>query len=255
MSPLRTRECTLEILAEELRTPNAQLAAYRIEKAGFYLTHSPYSAQFQPQNGRWQPWNPTIAVVLNRIRNPTPMYAKKITSRLPQLDRPFSYDLEVGDWLEPHGKGKTADFIFVAHIRQSGEHDFDYELNLRFSNPGDGIQRFDPGAGHAGSVLRSPYDAPAEGYVSKWQLLRSRRPNSREQSSFMDQGGYFFRVRPRLEPNGRVAKACYGKIYGDFFDMIYYFNPDGTRNVEFDPKRNLFGPKSDRDSAFWGLGP
>ena len=50
-------------------------------------------------------------------------------------------------------------------------------------------------------------------------------------------------------------KAWYGKIYGDFFDMVYYLNPDGTRNVEFDPKRNLFKSAKPGDSAFWNLGP
>jgi hypothetical protein len=32
-------------------------------------------------------------------------------------------------------------------------------------------------------------------------------------------------------------------------------SPDGTRNVEFDPKRNLFKPAKPDDSAFWNLGP
>jgi hypothetical protein len=32
-------------------------------------------------------------------------------------------------------------------------------------------------------------------------------------------------------------------------------NPDGTRNVEFDPQRNLFQPAKPDASAFRNLGP
>ena len=35
----------------------------------------------------------------------------------------------------------------------------------------------------------------------------------------------------------------------------YGRNSRRTRNVEFDPKRNLFQPASPGDSAFWNLGP
>jgi hypothetical protein len=51
---------------------------------------------------------------------------------------------------------------------------------------------------------------------------------------------YFFRIRTVLDEEGNVKSACYGKIYGDFMDFRYYLNPTpNSRNVEFDPKRNL----------------
>ena len=49
------------------------------------------------------------------------------------------------------------------------------------------------------------------------------------------------RVRTSLDPDGRVAQANYVKLYGDFPKFTYYFNPQSNdRNIEFDPKRNLF---------------
>jgi hypothetical protein len=41
---------------------------------------------------------------------------------------------------------------------------------------------------------------------------------------------------------GEVVSAFYGKIYRDIgrYHFTYCLNPDGTRNVEFDPRRNLF---------------
>jgi hypothetical protein len=51
---------------------------------------------------------------------------------------------------------------------------------------------------------------------------------------------YYFRVRTKLDENGNVVSARYGKIYGDFMQFSYYLNPTpNDRNVEFDPKQNL----------------
>jgi hypothetical protein len=47
-------------------------------------------------------------------------------------------------------------------------------------------------------------------------------------------------VRTVLDEQGNVKSALYGKIYGDFMHFSYYLNPTpNSRNVEFDPKRNL----------------
>lgn len=60
------------------------------------------------------------------------------------------------------------------------------------------------------------------------------------------QTGYL-RIRSRMGPDGRIVSAWYGKVYGRKSDFAgfprllldYYLNPDGTRNVEYDPQRNL----------------
>jgi hypothetical protein len=59
---------------------------------------------------------------------------------------------------------------------------------------------------------------------------------------------YFFRVRTILDKDGNIESALYGKIHGDFqldhhgnIGFTYYLNPTpNDRNVEFDPKQNLF---------------
>ena len=61
--------------------------------------------------------------------------------------------------------------------------------------------------------------------------------------------GFFLRTRVRLDKDGRVISANYAKVIGDFcldaarssFSFSYYFNPyPDDRNLEFDPKNNLF---------------
>jgi hypothetical protein len=57
-------------------------------------------------------------------------------------------------------------------------------------------------------------------------------------------------VRTVFDEKGNVIGGLYGKIDGSmecfpknvdtaFVTFAYYLNPDGTRNLEFDPKRNL----------------
>jgi hypothetical protein len=51
---------------------------------------------------------------------------------------------------------------------------------------------------------------------------------------------FYFRVRTKLDENGNVVSARYGKIYGDLAQFTYYFNPTlNDQNVEFNPKQNL----------------
>ncbi len=203
---------------------------------------------------RWQPWNPTIEVLLKRIKNPVPMYAKRLALSLPKLDEPVGYDFVMGDWVAPHGQGKVADVTFVGKSHTEGDRKFDWQLQVTFLHPGDGIQRFKPDSESA--VFRSTYEAPAEGYLSDWKLRRWRNgPVEPEQTTFDRKAGYYFRVRTELDQDGKVVKALYGKIYGDFFDMVYYLNPDGTRNMEYDSKRNLLKPAKPRDRDLYEVGP
>jgi hypothetical protein len=56
-----------------------------------------------------------------------------------------------------------------------------------------------------------------------------------------------------IDSSGNIISANYGKIQGDFsvarngkLKFIYYYNPDGTRNLEFDKKKNLFNWTKDQ---------
>ena len=203
---------------------------------------------------RWQPWNPTVEVVLKRQKNPVPMYAKRLALALPKLDEPVGYDFVIGDWVAPSGQGKNSDMIFMGRLRQDGDRKFDWNLIVTFPNPSDGIQRFTPDS--ESTVFRSAYQAPEEGYLTEWRLRRWRTgPSEPEKTTFADKAGYYFRVRTVIDKDGKIVKALYGKIYGDFFDMTYYLNPDGTRNIEFDPKRNLLKPAKSRDRDLYEVGP
>lgn len=209
------------------------------EKPGYYRTwvRRELGPKYDPAQ-----WTFTQTLVLKQIGKPIPMYAKSVNLGMPIIDKPAGFDLTVGDWVAPYGKGIAGDIVFVAHLDQRAENDADYKLTLSFPRAGDGIQEFTVPDAERGSDLRSPHEAPADGYQSQWVQFRSRKPGKPETSNVDANRNFVFRVRTVLDGQGRVVSACYGKIYGDFLQFRYYFNPTpNSRNIEFDPKQNLLG--------------
>ena len=222
---------------------------------GYYSTRNLLYKFKEMKDGRWEPWNPVVDVVLKPVIKPIPMYARKIGGggpvEIPELNKPFGFDLMVGDWVAPHGKGKSSDIIFTLKELvpfAASTKPFDYVLAGTFSNKGDGIQSVFA-APHKGSDLRLPRYAPEGGYEPKLEkqmaIFAEGKPMKNDTRE--DQN-YFFRVRTVLDEQGRIKSALYGKISGDIkfgvnrvLRFSYYLNPTSLDpNLEFDPQRNLF---------------
>ena len=232
-----------------------QYGVYGASKSGFYDTSYTYHG-LKTVSGiigfrRWQPWNPTLEVVLKAIKSPIAMYAYNASTSsisVPKLNEFIGYDLIKRDWVVPYGKGLTADFKFKLEKDVKKNGDFTSNLVLAFSNELDGIQAFHKSI-TGGSRLRSNHEAPIKGYKST--LSRIRAENSQGMTyPFRDDANYYFRVRCTEDEDS----CLYGKIYGDIeFGSVstkktgvirlgkFYLNPImGYRNVEFDPKKNKF---------------
>ena len=169
------------------------------------------------------------------------MYAQHARISLPFSNEFIGFDLTAFDWVAPHGKGKHSDFVFKLDRPFVSKTDYQANLVIIFSHDGDGIQSVYADPLH-GSALRLPYNAPQDGYEPRW--YRQSTATTRKDQN------YFFRVRT-VKVDGKIVGALYGKIHGDIqFDVInsntamvqftYYLNPDGTQNMEYDLKRNLF---------------
>lgn len=166
----------------------------------------------------------------------------------------MGFDLEKGDWVAPYGHGVIDDFVLNFRVsRYEGYNDYACSLEISFQNEQDGIQTYKPEKLDQ-SYFKWPYDAPENGYVKKIYKMRSNRPDKGYQSSLDDDAFYVFRVRTKVDKDGHITSAKYGKIKGDFrFDIVrnfkikYWLNPSGTRNLEFDPDQNLMKWSSRRD--------
>lgn len=223
---------------------------FTVRKKGWYPSFGTYRFK-EIHGGRWEPWNPIVVVILKPIINPEPMYARKLRVEIPLADAPVGFDLVESDWVAPHGRGKVADFVFSLSRRFDTWKDYYAEVKLTFSNKGDGIQTI-PVPGQSASELKLPRLAPEQGYLPEFATSIGRAPSTLGRDDGKAGLSYFFRVRTLRDENGEIVSALYGKIDGDIrVDAInsktalllfdYYLNPQSkSRNLEFDPKRNLF---------------
>jgi hypothetical protein len=238
------------------------------------------------------PWDKVERTyVMRRVLNPIPLHVLDLSFgsglglKFSKREAALGYDLKVGDWVAPHGKGEVADIQFKfknefkgwlaeeenraraleiskASAKQSGktfsEEEFKFSagkwdgvLEMSFPNPQEGILE-EVENYHTYSDLRLPHQAPEFGYQSSRRYEASTykgRPDAKPL-------GFFLRTRVKLDEKGRIVSANYAKIYGDFFldargtlNFHYYFNPTpNDRNLEFDPTRNLF-PKDKAHTA------
>jgi len=236
--------------------------AYWISKEGFYESEGNdkrWMTAWRPPNspnivnGRWQPWNPVFEVVLKPIKNPIPMYVKRVETKIPVEGKPVGFDFEKGGWLVPYGPGEKSDVLFLLTRGRAYENDFECSLYVSFQNEGDGLHPFISMPVSSRS-LRLPHAAPQTGYFPRWEKDLFMKPDGRRQNlEEKEDHNYFFRIRTVLDENRNIKSALYGKIHGDihFYGYIadkvtliftYYLNPEpNDRNVEFDPERNLFG--------------
>jgi hypothetical protein len=146
-----------------------------------------------------------------------------------------------GDFVAPFGRGVARDMIFHVEALTAVTQKEQRRLIVSFPKAEDGVLPFRPTEYLNGSVLRSPYNAPETGYLANWTVTRHQPETSASGNYDPQEHGYFFRVRTVVDSSGKLISANYGKIYGDFMNFTYYLNPTpNDRNIEFDPKRNLF---------------
>jgi len=237
-----------------------------IQKEGYYRSGFPfkYFKEIDEATHHWQPWNETYTTILRPIGKPEALCAKTVQTQIPAFDQPCGYDLEIGDWTAPYGKGLTKDLIFTLHQEWRGNYDYDVQGELTFKNPLDGLLEASiPDVGKY-SQFKWERQAPEIGYEPKQELRNAWFPDGSGKKpvrSFKSQDvwqGYFFRVRT-VEQDGKIVSARYGKIRGGIavypndpkpkITFTYYFNPTSLdRNLEWDTKHNLFGGLSWEES-------
>lgn len=210
-------------------------------------------------------------LVMRKKIEPTPLHVKKVSFSFPARGVWLGYDLEIGDWLPPYGKGQRGDLKFRSLSHQLVDLDKRPDvtnmgirqgnvgiLEVDFGNDGGSVFVDENNGYLKESLMKLPHLAPLEGYgqsIFKKEVVFDTRENSNLNC------GRFFRIR--VEKQGeQVVKANYGKLIGDLvynareyerrngpderkmvygnLQMTFYFNPTpNDRNLEFDPDKNL----------------
>jgi len=229
-----------------------------VDKKGYYQsTLEVFTSTWSQKDNKNIYSNQTVTIVLRKITNPIPMFAyKNLELLIPALNSTLGLDLEVADWVYPHGKGTTADLFFEMNGFWNNINHHDSALTLSFPNNGDGIIGFSL---NEQSHFKSPRTAPLTGYTDKhsWRISRLPDPEHPDDIIAIDETsnrtGYVIRTRTKLDEQGRVESANYGKLYGDpkfngatlgdpygYILISYFMNPTtNDQNLEYDPKSNL----------------
>ena len=221
--------------------------------------------------GVWQPDNLVATIRLQRVEHPIPLFVKNVRPKVASgtfdgTNAVLRYDLVLGDWLPPEGKGECADLeirtrLTIDEVLQVGKYKdwkktfFTFSNTVRFPGEGNGC-RAEMTSPTAGIKLRN---APEAGYgktiVNRFGVKRKivgPNVNEAEYSDSNPNRCYYFRIRSRFDDKGNLVEAYYGKVYGDFnfhgrwdlgfrgVDFLYYLNPKSLdRNLEWDIKTNL----------------
>lgn len=198
------------------------MSAYNwsIKKDGYYSTVGRYS--FIPhltndsiKNGRWQPWNPTIVVVLKEKQNPIQLVQKNIKIIFPK-EKEVEFDIKQGKLLPPFGDGKSADILFYYWS------DYSYKNRNAITNRldintklEDGFIRFQQ---DSWSELKTVREAPTDGYQAvHFKLLRTNQKIIDDNTMKPNEYFIFKFLRNELSKNERY----YGKIYSFEYGECY----------------------------------
>lgn len=225
---------------------------YGAEKEGYYFSKGRFNFSKSSFIG-WEPWNPVIKVVMRKIENPVPMYARNAKFskiKIPVVGKDIGFDLIRCDWVKPYGKGEYSDFLVNLTSMVENVNNYDFTATIKFEGYNGFIKYIENVKN--GSQYKLPRFAPESGYEKILKTYdRTKKGKNRDVSWSINQH-YMFRVRSVVDKNNNFEKAMHGKIVGDihlgpqrdgtaYIEFKYYLNPDYTRNLEFDPKRNLFG--------------
>ncbi len=176
-------------------------------------------------------------IVLKPVLDPVPMKHVQYTGFCPMTGQPVPFDLSVGDWVSPLGKGEVPDIYFNFQNLKVSSEAYSGVLTLLFPNYGDGIQSFEAARPHSmafGSNLAPPNKAPLEGYDRELRLEIAWKQGDRAPFGLPTTRNYIIRTRTVRGPDGSIAEACYGWILGE---------------IEFDP-RGRPGPQLKFEYSF-----
>jgi hypothetical protein len=206
------------------------------------------------KDGRWLPWNPTVPVVLREIRNPIPMYVKRVHGKFPNGET-AGFDCKKGDFVAPYGSGENEDFRVALFVDGVPYKHMTQTISLSALDSGGGFRAM---KSHAASVFKSEHLAPEQGYASNLVATSVYDVNIGTTGSVLYGGDEYLVFKSRIvrDEDGNVISANYGKLYGPIIfgrgddkmetasiGFLYYFNPTpNDRNLEFDGKNNLFKP-------------
>lgn len=173
------------------------------------------------KDGKWQPYGEQRTLVVKRKKSPVVMTSLHYTSiAVPMTNVWLGIDMESFQWTQPYGNGKHEDMLLRFNYEMHDKYAVQWAtMEVSFTN--------NPYAGFyvlpqdAYSELKSPYHVNTNAVFSQTRTFRHEFFN-KYIDAIREGDCMIFRTRTRIDENGNLISAHYGKIYGlwEFADMI-----------------------------------
>ncbi len=194
---------------------------YTIRKEGFYETRSRillYGSRFnrgEVKDGKWQPYGKVYEVILKPYKHPGEMKKYSFGGYAPPLNKPHGFDLQIGDWVEPNGKGKVSDFTVTLTGKVVSMWHYHIIMTVSFTNALDGayLKKKD-----IVSEFKSEYRANTNAVFQKEFVFEvnalAKRAYDHTKTILQESEYLVLRTRTKLDEKGNLIEAYYSKIYG-----------------------------------------
>ncbi len=193
--------------------------AVSVRKKGFYISWEKvkfdWRAGVSPmvKDGKWQPYGERRTLIVKRMKNPIEMVSLHYMSiAVPATNMWLGIDLESFQWTRPYGNGKHDDVLLRFNYEMHDKYAVKWAtMDVSFTN--------NPHAGFyvmpqdAYSEMKCPYHANTNAVFLMAHTFRQEFFN-KYIDAIREGDCMVFRTRTRVDENGDLVSAHYGKIYG-----------------------------------------
>ena len=196
-------------------------------KEGYYeskrrLCFIGMGAEHEVSDGKWQPWGSEEKVVLRRIKNPIRLIqAPKgcFENEICKTNVNLGFDMKVGDWVIPYGKGVVADFY--AKFQSDGGKPMNSKfsaLELTFSEPMGGAYCLPV---NYDSEFKGVYIADLSKFSNSKIVLENKVINGQRMRKMIDDEFLVVRSRCKVNERGELTSANYSVLRHLTFSTSY----------------------------------
>ena len=204
-----------------------------ITKDGYYASEfvlPNYAYRHSFKDGKWIPYGSQHTVVIKKIINPQPMsfHDERTSFKVPVYDEWIGFDCEKYDFVSPYGQGVKDDMLLRFALNNPNVDDYHMTMEVSFTN------NLYAGAYEMERTKTSEFESVyhADTNAVYRQSFRYRFDQSPvkvpEYTTQLNSDRYLvFRTRTKVDSEGRLVSAMYGKIYGN-----WNFVGPGGMNIE-----------------------
>ena len=191
-----------------------------------------YASRHTFRDGKWHPYGSQHTVVLKKIIDPQPMifHDERTSFKVPVYEEWVGFDCEKFDFVAPYGNGAAKDMLLRFTLKNPTTDDYHMTMEVSFTNnPYAGAYEMDRARM---SEFESVYHADTnavyrQSFVYSFDQSPVKTP---EYTTQLKSDKYLvFRTRTKVDAEGGLVSALYGKIYGDW----NFVGPGGMSMAQF----------------------